>query len=143
MFLGETLVPLRSIRSVSVYFAAFVFQGSSLLVRQSVLIIVILRQHSCWAAALEFGHNTLSCASGELPAQAPSGLSMAHGECDYISVSHKTESEDCLDICYCPMYSAHILVSDISAVKIVCIFLLINFLLVSYSFLVLFLLLRE
>lgn len=66
-----------------------------------MLIIVILRQHSCWAAALGLGHNTLSCASWELPAQAPSGLGVAHREFDDINVGRKVESED---ICYFSVY---------------------------------------
>lgn len=66
-----------------------------------MLIIVILRQHSCWAAALGLGHSTLSCASRELPAQAPSGLGVAHREFDDINVGRKVESED---ICYFSVY---------------------------------------
>lgn len=68
-----------------------------------MLIIVIMRQHSCWAAALGIGHNTLSCATRELPAQVPSGLGVTHRELDYISVGHELESED---ICYFPVCSA-------------------------------------
>lgn len=68
-----------------------------------MVIVVILRQHSCWAAALGLGHNTLSRVSRELPAQAPSGLGVAHREFDYINIGHKVESED---ICYFSVYSA-------------------------------------
>lgn len=68
-----------------------------------MLIIVIMRQPSCWAAALGVGHNTLSCASRELPAQAPSGRAVTHREFDCINVGHKVGSED---FCYFSVYCA-------------------------------------
>lgn len=67
-----------------------------------MFIIVIMRQHSCWAAASGVGHNTLSRTSRELPAQAPSGLGVTLREFDYINAGHKAETED---ICYFPVYS--------------------------------------
>lgn len=84
-------------------FLTFVFLASLPLVRCNMWVIVIVRQPSCWAAAGGLGHKTLSCASRELPAQAPSGLGAARREFDYISIGQKVESED---ICDFEVYSA-------------------------------------
>lgn len=68
-----------------------------------MVIIVILRQPSCWAATLGVGHNTLSCASRELPAQAPSGRAVTQREFDCINVGHKVGSKG---FCYFSVYFA-------------------------------------